>query len=223
MLRNNLQKVIDVLKQHNHAINVVYDIGANQGKWTSRYEKIMPNAKFFMFEANQRRKKPAAVNKHTWFNSVLSSPDINEVMFYDRMGTGDSYYKEDTTFYDGIMPVKLKTITLDEMVEADNIPMPQIMKLDTQGSEIDILSGATKALSAADVVQIETPILSYNEGAPGFLDYISFMIEHGFLPIGVDEVHLNDNILMQLDVVFMKKELKEQYYGSAGFWRGLGK
>lgn len=222
-LKNNLMSVIETLKVHQYPITSVFDIGANKGRWTVRYDKVLPNAKFYMFEANPHRTKPGIVNKHAWFNAVLSSPDKKSVEFYDRMGTGDSYYKEDTKFYDGVEPTKLDTITLDEIVAKHELPQPQIVKLDTQGSELDILNGATKTLKHVDIIQIETPILAYNQGAPGFMDYVSYMITQGFVPVGLDEIHISDNILMQLDIIFLRKEIKDKYYESVGFWRGLGK
>lgn len=221
-VKNTFSDVLQKFLKNNHQICSVFDIGANDGKWTARYENLIPSATFFLFEANPKRKRPTRIDKkHKWISAVLSSPEINEVTFYERMGTGDSYYKERTTFYDSCNLLKIDTVTLDELVIAKRIPMPQIIKLDTQGSEIDILKGSKKILEFVELIQIEVPILAYNEGAPSFNDYVQFIVDSGFVPIGVDEIHLNDNILMQLDIVFIKKHIKEKYYGSKNFWKGI--
>src|SRR2546422_11767876 len=34
------------------AIRVVYDIGAHKGRWSLQMKKVMPNARFLLFEAN---------------------------------------------------------------------------------------------------------------------------------------------------------------------------
>jgi len=225
-MKNNLKEVLSVLKQHNYQITTVFDIGANKGRWTADYEQILPEAQFFMFEANPKHHKPNDINpKHRWFNQVLSSPDSNEVEFYrittNNVGTGDSYYKEHTTYYDACETITLPTCSLDQLVSDNNIPVPQLIKLDTQGSEIDILRGAATLLKSVDIIYIEVPILPYNEDAPTFDEYINSIIKCGFVPIGIDDIHIPDNILMQVDIVFMKTTLKAKVYGGKNFWKGI--
>lgn len=223
-MRNRLASVIEVLQKNNHPINTVYDIGANKGSWVKHYEEILPNSHFVCFEANSAWPKPKIIRStHEWHHSVLTKPGVDFVEFYNRKGTGDSYYKEDTTFYDGIDGVKVPATTLDNLVLSKSMKKPDLIKMDTQGSEIDILEGAKETIKDTAVIQIEVSVLEYNKGAPNFYDYINYMIDIGFLPIGIEDVHLNDNILMQFDVVFMRKELKFKYYGNAGFWKGLPK
>lgn len=223
-MKNDLKSVIQKLSHHGYQFSSVFDIGANKGLWTQEYEKEIPTAIFTLFEANNKWKKPKNISsKHNWINAVLSSPDQKSVSFYSKKGTGDSYYKEDSIAYEHISPIEKSTITLDQISKERKLPNPQLIKLDTQGSEIDILLGATQALSHAYVIQIETPILPYNKDAPNLQDYLFFMIDHNFIPIGVDDIHLNNNILMQLDVVFVQKEIKHKFYGDKVFWKGLNK
>lgn len=182
-LKNNLLSVIQTLTFKGYNIDCVFDIGANKGTWTAQYEPKLPNANFFLFEANPKHQRPRNLAaKHKWFNNVLSSPDIKEVDFYSIVGTGDSYYKEQTHHYNECDPLKLTTITLDEMVKEHSLPFPQLIKLDTQGSELDIMLGAEPIIKQTDIIIIEMAILPYNQGAPTFDDYINFyMIEIMFL------------------------------------------
>lgn len=224
-MKNNLQSVIEVFETNNHSIDTVFDVGAHTGKWTEEYVEILPRATFYLFEANPKRTRPLSLSEnHKWYNVVLSSPAISAVEFYadgGRHGTGDSYYKETTISYDNVQPITLETDTIDNIVKENNIPVPQLMKIDTQGSEIDVLKGAAKTLNGVDLLMIETPVLAYNAGSPSFDDYIEHTMEYGFVPIGVNEVHLNDGILMQLDIVFIRKELRARYYDIRKFWHGM--
>ena len=217
ILRNDLTSVVKHLTAGGYNITSVFDVGANKGKWTAQYSRQLPAASFCMFEANPKQKQPSLGAKHQWFNSVLSSPDKLEVAFYSVSGTGDSYYKEQTKAYNNVTPVFLPTTTLDKIVKDNSLSHPQLMKMDTQGSELDILQGATTIIGEVDIMVIETAILPYNSGAPRFDDYIDTLSSLEFVPVGIDEIHTSNNLLIQLDVVFLKKHIKDKYYGDSKF------
>ena len=69
-----------------------------------------------------------------------------------------------------------------------------------------------------DIIVIESAVLPYNKGAPSFDDYANTLIGLGFVPVGVDEIHLSNNMLVQIDVVYLKQHSKEQYYGNNKFF-----
>lgn len=217
--RNDLPAVIQTLTSKGYNINSVFDIGANKGTWTLQYEKLLPQATFHLFEANPAHPRPARLSqKHSWFNAVLSSPETTEVEFYGISGTGDSYYKEDTQAYQSCVPIKLPTTTLSAIVHKYSLPLPQLIKLDTQGSELDILKGAADVISHVDILMTEMAVLPYNKGAPTFDQYMSTLTHLGFVPVGVERVHQADNIVIQLDMVFLKTHIKTKYYGATKFW-----
>lgn len=217
-LPNDLNTVIQTLTNRGYNITSVFDIGANKGTWTAGFAPKMRGAEFFLFEANPKHHRPTSLApKHKWFNSALSSPDIKEVEFFTsggaKRGTGDSYYKEQTHVYDGGESIKLKTTTLDEMVKENSLPYPQLMKMDTQGSELDILKGAEKTIKHVDIIVVETPILPYNSGAPTFDDYINTLSDNGFVPVGVEGIIFANSLLVQIDLVFLKRNINTKYYG----------
>ena len=217
-LPNNLSSVIQRLTAEGYKINHVFDIGANKGKWTALCSRARVRATVCMFEGNPNQSPPRLAPNHKWFNSVLSSPETSEVDFYAVSGTGDSYYKEQTKAYNNCIPLKLQTTTLDKLVEDNSLPFPQLMKMDTQGSELDILRGAASIIKSVGVVVIETAILPYNKGAPRFDDYINALSELEFVPVGIEEIHISNNLLIQLDIVFLKQDIKDKYYGDNNFY-----
>ena len=218
VLPNNLNDVIKKLFSHGYQINSVFDIGAHKGTWTTQYEKLLPNAQFSLFEANPNLLRPPKLaKKHKWFNVVLSDPETKEVEFYSIRGTGDSYYKEQTHAYNNCTPQKLQTTTLDQLARDHSLIYPQLIKLDTQGSELDILRGAESIINHVDIIVTEAAVLSYNRGSPSFDDYIKYFTALDFIPIGVEEIHLSDNTIVQFDIVFLKNDVKIKYYGDKQF------
>ena len=207
--------ISDIAKKLN--IKTVFDIGANNGTWTKKYEKLLPNSTFYMFEANPTKKKPNNVNpKHIWQTAVLSDT-IKTIDFYAINGTGDSYYKEMTTSYEGCTPIKLNTTTLDSF----SFPLPEIIKIDTQGAEIDIINGAKEIFKQCKILQIEMPILSYNKASPSFDVYINTLRNLGLFPIGLNELHFIEGILIQIDLVFVNETVRNLLFCKIQKYQGI--
>lgn len=205
----NCEFVIRELLEKNYPVDVVYDIGANTGVWTQQWKKILPKSEFVLFEGNPQNK----VSGEKFYNVLLSSENDREVDFFlpdssKSSNTGCSYYKERSLFYQEGKSIKLKTKTLDALVIEEGLALPDFMKLDTQGSEVDILRGATETLKSCKVVLTEMPIMPYNEGAPKFSEYIDVLRDNNFIPSGVDRLAVKkQGIFNQIDVVFVKDEV----------------
>ena len=77
---------------------------------------------------------------------------------------------------------------------------------------MDILSGAS-FLDKVDLIYIECPIIEYNKGAPDMQDYLNFFKKRMFIPVTLLEVHIHEATLVQIDIMFMRKETKERIFG----------
>ena len=194
-------------------IETVYDVGACNGWWYSGVRPFLPEANFFLFEANPEYEEILKQTGQRVFNKLLSNPGRGEVDFYNGTNTGDSYYKETTTIYDDKTSIKMPTVTLDELIEQNNLPIPQLLKLDTQGSELDILKGATKLLGKTELIISELPIIEYNRGAPNISEYLEFFKSHDYIPVDVLEVHRGEETLIQLDILFILRSAKYHVLG----------
>jgi FkbM family methyltransferase len=75
----------------------------------------------------------------------------------------------------------LDFITLDNWADTNGIGHVDFLKLDTQGSELDILLGSPKTLSKTSLVEIEVEFSPIYEGQPLFADVDTFMRAHGFV------------------------------------------
>lgn len=61
---------------------------------------------------------------------------------------------------------KYKTKKLDTVVAERGFPLPDLVKIDVQGSEKDVVEGGIKTLSQAQRLIIEMQKVPYNENAP---------------------------------------------------------
>ena len=96
----------------------------------------------------------------------------------------------------------------------NNLPIPNLLKIDTQGSELDILSASTSVLGKTEIILCEMPIIEYNMGAPQIYEYLSFFKNYDYIPVEIAQVHKAEDTLLQIDFVFMTRSAKEKYLSS---------
>jgi FkbM family methyltransferase len=209
----NLYEFFNTIKNKVN-IDVIYDIGACRGNWSREvHTHFFPDAQFVLFEANPEYKNDLAALDFTSFNTVLSNPGREYVEFFNGTNTGDSYYKENTGWYDQQSSIKLPCATLDAVIEQFNLPAPNFIKIDTQGSELDILAGAESIIDKVDLIYTECPIIQYNAGSPNISEYLDYFKSKNFIPVDILEIHNMENTVLQIDIMFMKKETKERVFG----------
>lgn len=193
--------------------DVCIDVGANVGGWYQEAKAYWPNAKYLLIDANQACQSALEQLGVDYSITVLSDKE-KTVTFYTRKDaptcTGASCYLEKTEFYreDNRIGQSVQSRTLDEVC-SDLILQGKkvLLKLDAQGSELDILQGGTVVLNHAQAVIMEVSFVEYNEGAPLCNQVDAFMLDKGFVAVGNlgDIVHpLNRNVIQQ-DVLYVRK------------------
>jgi FkbM family methyltransferase len=75
---------------------------------------------------------------------------------------------------------KVPSVRLDSYLEGRGLRKPDLLKLDTQGSEFDILQGSINSLQAACMLEVEVEFNPLYEGQPLFADIDRFMRANGF-------------------------------------------
>jgi FkbM family methyltransferase len=161
---------------------VIYDIGSCVLHWERHARRIWPNSEIFLFEANQDVKKLYDQTNQKYHLGVLTDIDNKAVKFYkDPMNLGgNSYYKENTVHYNETHAIHEIGMTLDTIVKQNNWPMPDLIKMDVQGAELDILKGATETLKSCSDLILECQHTEYNLGAPLVHSVIKYLESMGF-------------------------------------------
>ena len=179
--------------------NSILDIGAHHGKFSKFCNSLWKDVDLLMLEGNDECE--SVLEQLPFDHCIVLLSDTNkEVTLYlnpkNLSCTGTSYYKERTRHY-------------KESVE--------IIKIDTQGSELDIIKGGLKTVQNCSYLIMEVSTLQYNEGSPLFDEIVEYMNSIGFSDYEVIEEHMwkdpNEDAfecgeIFQLDVVF--KKLKNQ-------------
>lgn len=185
----------------------ILDIGANKGKWSIEVrKKVFPNAEYILIEAidYEELKKISAKNHNISFLNLLLDDVEHNVTWYEKRNTGDSIYKENTSYFKDCEEIVKKTTTLDK-----NFPSNyafDLIKIDCQGAELPILRGGKKLVQNASVIILEVPFMGeYNIGISNFFEHIKYMDQIDYRVFDIVELHRVDDILIQIDLIFIKK------------------
>ena len=189
----------------------VLDIGANVGQFHSLFKKHYSYSYIFSIEASPECETELKKITTDYLIALLAK-DNSVYDFYSRKGdptcTGNSIYREMTHFYsdDQINVIKQEAIQLDNLFMRDS--EFDLIKIDTQGSELDIISGGKKLCSKAKGIILEVSLKPYNSGAPLYDDVINFMDNFGFTMTDILDEAFNHGTHQQ-DILFINKELKK--------------
>ena len=198
----------------------VFDVGANKGQIVEKYRCAFPRAKIYAFEpfpevyrelagnvsgdkktfpcklalGSSPAKKALRVNASSPTNSLLDTED-----------SAASYWGEGLMETTGTVDVDIATI--DEFCRDRKIKNIDVLKIDTQGTELEVLKGAAGMLSAGRIQLIYTEMIvapSYKgQGKPhelmGFLDSVGYDLS-GLYNLWSH----NDGRLLQMDAIFVR-------------------
>lgn len=191
----------------------ILDIGAHSGQFYGWAKYEWPISHIWMIEANSAHNE--ALQKLTLNNTdeyliTALGDEEKEVIFYTRKDKpwteGASYYKEINYNKEPhlVMEIKIQLQRLDDLFTDDTVF--DLIKLDTQGSEIDIIKGGRNISSRADVVLLEASVIPTNENSPLKSEVIKSMSDFGFeFKMSIGEHYDKQDVLVQEDLIFLNR------------------
>ena len=193
----------------------ILDIGAQVGDFYRECKGIWPDSQIMMIEATKECEPYLKDTGGNYLIAVLSD-EKKKIPFYKTKvadtNTGNSVYKELTSAYsdENLIVEQRNTYTLDELYDGYTAVF-DLVKLDTQGSEIDILNGGSHMIKNTSVIIVEVSNVEYNENAPLVDEVSKYMESIGFvykMEIGrsYSDKFLTTDGIIQRDYVYVNKE-----------------
>ena len=169
---------------------VIYDIGSCVLHWTKVAKIVWPEAKYYLVESMEHVKFLYDENNIDGYHlGVVGDRDGKQITFYENPMDpgGNSYYKENERYspqanvlYDKSTELTKTMLTLDTLVKKYGWPKPDLVKMDIQGSELDVLRGMPDTIKSVQNLILEMQRVEYNLGAPLKDDIISYLRSIGF-------------------------------------------
>ena len=132
---------------------IIFDVGANIGKWSKMMrENLGNNSKIYMFEPTKHccnAIEKLQLKNVEIINSAVGSENGTAKIYTSSQASSISslYKRRDSYFQKGIVgEEEITMIKIDDIIDDNNIEKVDIMKMDIEGHELEALTGARKAI-----------------------------------------------------------------------------
>ncbi len=167
---NNFLKQILKIFQNQKA--VLFDIGANEGKFTTLLIELFPDAIIYCFEPHpgnfsNLKKNLADRERVKLYNLAVSDKsELAEIFDYEG-SNGTTHACMNSEAFTGVhrsqfISHQVKCTTLDEFVEKENIQKIDFVKIDVEGNELKVLNGAKKCLENGKIRALQFEFTQLN-------------------------------------------------------------
>jgi len=199
MARMLLQHRVAATTEHIEALAFfvpagLLDVGANKGQFSIAARAIVPDVVIHAFEplasAADQFATVFAGDAHTTLHRVAIGAREGEAVFYVANRQDSSSLLKPGAGQIAAFGVEAETQitvdvrTIESMVALDTLPRPLLLKIDVQGTELDVLLGI-KRLDLIDAVYVEMSFMELYEAQSVFDDVYMFLREKGFSLRGV--------------------------------------
>lgn len=210
-----------------HDVKIIYDIGSLHAEQSIELTKVFPEAHVYCFEPDPKnlvQLKKNIEDGHERIHLVEEAVSITDgtATFYHlpgNMGASSLLYPDfipfDTVIKDKegneikniIEPTTVKTINLARAISEGNLPQPDLLWVDVQGSEYLVFKSMDKYLEDVIAIGTEMGIKRYYRGHTLKSEIILLLEQAGF-----QEVWCRNSWHYEQDVILVNTRMLKDYH-----------
>ena len=199
---------------------IILDVGANRGDWTYEAYSEWPRAQIFAIEPSplahtELCKRMEKIDNVISRKLAIGAVCGEAVLFSNEPGSELSLLRQRRLEHFGIslsLTEKVTLSTLDDFVKVNGILEIDVLKIDVEGSKMEVLLGGEEVLRRVKVVQFE-----WGEASTGtqvhWVDFWYFFLEremsmYRITPQGAKEVmryHPRDEVMTWTNYLAVRK------------------
>ena len=188
-----LDPFLSLLKKLNFAPRHIIDVGANRGDWTRTARGIFPDAHYTLVEPQEHLR--------AYIRDLLEVPNPVELInagVADRPGklmftvaarddSSTFALSKEEAMAAGAQQIPVEVKTLNEIVAGSAAGMADMVKIDAEGLDLKVLSGASNLLGKTDVFLIEAAICAPLENS--LSEVMRFMNGSGYRLMDITDLN----------------------------------
>jgi FkbM family methyltransferase len=193
----------------------IVDVGANYGHWARHVLSVFPEAPIIMIEPQDEMEPHMReiLASHPGCHYVKAGAarepgELIQTIWQDLAGSSFLPEIEAGQIETGRQR-KTRMVTLDEVLNVTYPDfVPELVKLDIQGFELEALSGGESLFGKTEVFIIETSLFRFLPRQPITREIIGFMADRGYELYDITEFLRRplDGALGQVDLAFVKAD-----------------
>jgi FkbM family methyltransferase len=177
-----------------HGVNVLVDVGANQGQYARRFRDRGFTGRIVSFEpmkeAFEHLRKEAASDSRWEVRRLAIGSGIDTAELRIAANSVSSSLLPIGVRHIQMEPMSrtvrteiVRVSTLDHELAAESPEARMWLKLDVQGYELAVLEGAPSVLKRTRIIQCEVSVRELYEGQPHYLEILERLNSAGFTPV----------------------------------------
>ena len=207
-----LETFYTIIKETGFNAKHIVDVGANHGTWTREALIYFPNAYYTLVEP-QKWLQPSFqdlldANKKISYHAVGAGKESGSFKFtiVDRDDSCSFKYSEEEAKEKGYKQVEIPVVTLNSLLKESNAPIPDIVKIDAEGLDLEVLAGATDLFGKTEVFMVEAGVVNKSVNN-SLLEIVKFMDERGYNLFEITDLNrpFKPNVLWLTELAFVKK------------------
>jgi len=201
----------------------IYDVGSSDGIWSAVSTRVFPTARFELFEplveiseeyrgwlqaSHETKRFPASAEVQAHPVALGRRNGTCQMTVYPSAVGSTSLALRGLP--EGARAVKVPSWKLDAYSRREKLPPPDLLKLDTQGSELEILQGAKALLPKVSAILCECWLFrGYGAQTPLWIEIADFLAPIGFFiyDMGWQYRRPDDHRLATVDLLFLRRDL----------------
>jgi FkbM family methyltransferase len=200
----------DCLVQLGFSPKTIVDIGAHRGDWSRTAMNYFPNAQYLLFEPQGELLENFNPEKNSQIKifpyGVGRKTGVMKFSKSSRLDSCSFALSSDAASKLGREQVDVSVVAFDDFVEREALDFPEMLKIDAEGWDLEVLEGANKALSIAEVVLVEAAVMC--KSFANKIDVVmAEMKKHGFVLFDITDLNrtAKHNALWLVEVAFVRK------------------
>jgi len=177
-------------------VATVFDVGAHDGSSALKFAESFPSARVFAFEPASAafRQLVAATERYPRiraFQLAVAATCGKSEIYLTRHSTTSSLIRPEEVL--GVEPVEVTTV--DAFALAHGVDQVDLLKVDTEGLDLEVLAGAERMLDAGRTrfVIVETGLHPGDRRHVLFDEVRDFLVSRGFGVFGIYDQQLEWN------------------------------